>query len=45
MFEATARRSGRWSKAAVLGIILLLARSDVLPLIYMAHILQNVFKT
>lgn len=43
-FKATARMSGRWSKAAMLGIILFLPCSGISPLIYIAHILHNVFK-
>lgn len=43
-FKATARMSGRWSKAAMLGIILFLPCYGVSPLIYIAHILHNVFK-
>lgn len=43
-FKATARMPGRWSKAAMLGIILFLPCSGISPLIYIAHILHNVFK-
>lgn len=39
---ATARMSGRWLTTAILGVLLLVC-SGVLVLIYIAHILYNVF--